>query len=107
MPYKCEKIKMPNELKRSYKLTEQDKEDIKYIRANSSLGYRKIAALFGVSKRRIQQICNPEVELRNKKRLKELQKDGRYYKKDRHREYMKSHRHYKHGLYKSGFLKEE
>lgn len=38
MPYKCEKIKMPNGLKRSYKLTEQDKEDIRYIRANSSLG---------------------------------------------------------------------
>lgn len=107
MPYKCEKIKMPNELKRSYKLTEQDKEDIKYIRANSSLGYRKIAALFGVSKRRIQQICSPELYERMKKRNRELRKDGRYYKKERHREYMKSHRHYKNGLYKAGFLKEE
>lgn len=107
MPYKCEKIRLPKELKRSYKLTEQDKQDIVYIRANSSLGYRKIAELFGVSRSRIRQICNPEVELRMKKIRMENGKDGRYYHKERHREYIKNTRHYKNELFKAGIIKEE
>ena len=53
------------------------------------------------------QICNPEIEERDKKRFKEQQKEGRFYDKEKHRNYMKKHRKYKHTLMVKGLLEDK
>ncbi len=108
MPYKSDQkgLLIPRELKRSTKLSEEDKLEILNVRRYGT-SYQKIAYLFGVSKKRIMQICKPEIEERDKKRFKEQQKEGRFYDKEKHRNYMKKHRKYKHTLMDEGLLKDK
>lgn len=106
MPYKSEQknLLIPRELKRSVKLSEQDKIEIVEIRKKTGLSYNKIAKQFDVSKTRVMQICNPEMEARHIKQYKERQKDGRYYDRTKHSEYVRKHRRYKKLLYQTGKL---
>ena len=106
MPYKSEQksVLIPRELKRCVKLSEQDKIEIVEIRRKTGLSYDKIAKQFGVSKTRVMQICNPEIEARQKKQYRERQKDGRYYNKEKHNKYVRMYRRYKHLLYQTGKL---
>ena len=99
MPYKCEQIKIAGTgFDRRIKLTDQERLDIK--NAKGVISQRKLADMYGVSKRLIQFIQSPEKLEENIKRRKERGAD--YYDKDKHRDYMRDHRQYKQGLYVQG-----
>ncbi len=106
MPYKSEKIKIEGtKLDRRRKLTEDQKAYIRWLREEEGLSQRKLAAMFGVSRRLITFILDPEKEKRSKERGKQLRKEGRYkYTKEQWAEVMKEHRHYKEQLHKDGII---
>lgn len=108
MPRKSDVIAINNPNNdRRFKLTEEDKEDIRKRYAKGDTSYSKLATEYGVSKRLIGLIIKPEKLEIMKKQFAERQKDGRYYDKDKHREYMKNHRDYKKKLYEQGLLNED
>lgn len=98
MPYKTDKqaIKDPF-LERRIKLLPCQKEMVIYW-TNLGLSQRKIAAMFGVSRRLITFIQSPEKLKRNLEAREERGGTMFYYKKDKHNEYMKTHRKYKHKI---------
>jgi hypothetical protein len=106
MPYTSEKIILPRELDRRVKLTEIDKEDIKHRHKAGEPIHAIARAYKGVcSRRMIQFVIFPE-------RLKALQEKHiaekshlKYYNKDKWRETMKEHRHYKQDLKLKGIIK--
>lgn len=107
MPYKFDKIPINNPINdKRVKLTDEDRENIREEYSSGSTSQNKLAKKYGVSKRLIQFILNPEKKEIAKKQFAERQKDGRYYDKDKHKEYMKSHRNHKKDLYNKGLLDE-
>lgn len=106
MPYKSEKIKIEGtKLDRRRKLTEDQKEYIRWLREEEKLSQRQLAAMFGVSRRLITFILDPEKERKSKARAKQLRQEGRYkYTKEQWAEVMKEHRHYKEKLHKDGII---
>ena len=70
MPYKSEKIKLPPEKDRRRKLTDDQKEQIKSIYAEGGVGTRLLAKQFGVSRKTIQLIVNPEIKRKQDERIK-------------------------------------
>lgn len=106
MPYKSEKIKLPRELKRNVKLSLEDREEIRLRRAVFGTSYNMLAKEFGVSKRLVQFICNPEKEMEAKKRLQQAKKNGKYrYSQKYHSEQVRETRRYKQNLYLQGIIK--
>jgi len=103
MPYKSDKkgVLIPRELKRNIKLSIDEREEIRLIRALHGYSYNAIARAYGVSKRLIQFICDPDKERVNRELRKKLCKDGRYYNKEYHRAQVRNTRRYKHMLYKN------
>ena len=108
MPYKSEKIVISNtKYDRRMKLTDSDKERIVQLRNEEGLSQRKLAALFGVSRRLIQFIIDPVKAAKNKERLKEAKVKGLYkYSKEEWASVQREHRRYKHKLYKEGRIHE-
>ena len=106
MPYKSEKIKIEGtKLDRRRKLTEDQKDYIRWLREEEGLSQRKLAAMFGVSRRLITYILDPEKEKKNKERIKRLKQEGRYkYTKEQWAEVMREHRHYKEKLHKDRLI---
>lgn len=98
MPYKSEKIKIAGtKYDRRVKLTELQKSE---IRENvGGLSQRKLAALYGVSRRLIVFVQYPE---RLKENVLNRQKNGgskQYYVKEKHTLAIREHRKYKQALY--------
>ena len=90
---------------RRRKLTEDQKEYIRWLREEEGLSQRKLAAMFGVSRRLITFVLDPEKEKRSKAIFKQRKKEGRYkYTKEQWAEVMKEHRHYKEQLHKDGII---
>ena len=104
MPYKSEKIKIAGTSHdRRRKLTEDQKEYIRWLREEEQLSYNQLARQFGVSKRLIIFICKPEIMEKAMERFKQYRKEGRYKPtKEEWAETMKEHRHYKEKLHKDG-----
>jgi transposase len=102
MPYKCRKKKIPKELDARRKLSNENKEQIKSL--GRQLSQRALAKLFGVSRRTIQFILDPEKLKRNKELYKERGGSMHYYTKEKHKNYIKKHRRRKHELDKQGKL---
>lgn len=95
MPYLSEKIKIKKtQFDRRCKLSEDDKKYIVVLYKTENISQRKLASMFGVSRRTIQFITDEE----KLKRHKELAKNRNYYNKEKNREYMKTHRKYKQQL---------
>lgn len=89
---------------RRQKLSEEDKDEIRRLYPQIQ-SQRKIADMFGVSRRLVTFILDPYKEQDNRQRLKERKKQG-YYKPSK-REWaatMREHRKYKHGLYVQGVI---
>lgn len=101
MPYKSEKIKLPQTKDRRRKLTDEQKEEIRLIYAEGKVGTRPLAKQFGVSRSLIQVIVNPDIAERKKQRIKEHWRDYRP-SKEEWAETMREHRHYKQALYLKG-----
>jgi|TARA_R110000772_G_scaffold68118_2_gene150881 transposase len=93
MPSKVDKIKVGRKYDRRVKLTLDQRAEIKKI--YGTLSQRKIAADYGVSRRTIQFIGDPEKHEENKRRREERGGSKIYYDKDRHNEAIKNLRGYK------------
>lgn len=106
MPYKSEKIKIEGtKLDRRRKLTEDQKDLIRWLREEEGLSQRQLAAMFDVSRRLITFILDPEKEKRNKVIQKKHKMEGRYkYTKEQWAEVMREHRLYKERLRKDGII---
>ncbi len=107
MPYISEKIKLPPQYDRRRKLTEDDKFEIVRLRKEHNLSQRTLARMFGVSRRLIIFIIDPERHERAKAQFKERRKDGRYYDRETNTIAVRNTRQYKHKLYLDGKIKEE
>ena len=108
MPFKSEKIRIAGtKHDRRRKLTEDQKDYIRWLRKEENLSQRQLAAMFGVSRRLITFILDPDKEKSNKARLKESKAKGKYkYTKENWAATMREHRHYKQQLYCDGEIKE-
>lgn len=105
MPYRSEKIKISGSLfDRRQKLTKEDKEEIRRLYPLIQ-SQRKLAEMFGVSRRLVTFILDPDKEVDNKELQKEKRKKG-YYKptKKQWADTIREHRRYKQGLYLQGVI---
>ena len=103
MPYKSEKIKIQKtKFDRRVKLTDDQRAYIRWLREEEQLSYNKLAEKFNVSKRLIQFICKPETMMKCRENFKKRRKDGRYYNKEKHAEYIRDTRKYKQQLFLEG-----
>lgn len=101
MPYKSDKLSINNEkLDKRVKLTKEQKEEIFNLYSTGNYSLNGLAKMYKVSKRTIHFIVKPEKLMVAKNQFAERQKDGRYYDKDKHSNYMKEHRKYKYNLFK-------
>ena len=108
MPRKSDTIAINNpKHDRRVKLTEEDKENIRIEYSKGDTSHNKLAVKYGVSKRLISFVLNPDKLEKAKEQFSERRKDGRYYDKDKHREATRSHRDHKKKLYKEGLLVED
>ena len=101
MPYKSEKIKLPQTKDRRRKLTDEQKEEIRLIYAEGKIGTRPLAKQFGVSRSLIQIIINPDRAEAIKQRNREHWRDYRP-NKEEWAKTIKEHRRYKQELYLKG-----
>src|SRR5690606_41899332 len=107
MPYKfeTEKLSINNpKYDKRIKLTDEDRESIRKEYATGKISQRGLAKKYNVSRRLIQFVLDPDKEKVAKQQFKERRKDGRYYNKDKHKEYMRRHRKHKKELYDKGLL---
>ena len=103
MPYKSEKIIIAkSEFDRRRKLSESDKEEIR--RLSSEYSQRYLAKMFGVSRRLIVFTIYPERLIENKKRRVERGGSKQYYDREKHNDYVKTHRQYKQKLHTNNLI---
>jgi hypothetical protein len=91
MPHKLDKKNLPRHLDRRVKLTDEQREEIR----KSSESQRVLAARFGVSRRLIGFVKNPEKRLENFERRKDRGGWKLYYDKDSHNKAIKNTREHK------------
>jgi len=104
MPYKCEKLHIPKDKDRRIKLTDEQRQEIRDSYPDFS--QRQLAKKFGVSRRLITFILDPQKLKRNIEARNLKGGSSQYYTKESQKVYIKTHRHYKHSLYKAGLLQE-
>lgn len=106
MPYifETQKLKMKKENDKRIKLTNENKQEIRKMYETGMYSQRQLASMFNVSRRSIQFAINPDNYRRNLDLLIERRKDGRYYDKEKHTEYVREYRKRKKKLYEEGEL---
>jgi hypothetical protein len=105
MPFIFDDIPINNpKYDKRVKLTDEDRENIVTDYASGLFSQRDLAKKYDVSRRLIQFTLDPEKAAVAKKQQHERQKDGRYYSKEKQREYMKKHRDHKKELWNNGLL---
>ena len=103
MPRKSDSVAIKNKsLDRRVKLTDEERIEIADAYKSGGTSYNKLAVEYGVSKRLIMFIVNPDKYEVTKKQFAERQKDGRYYDREKHNKAVKKHRDYKKELFKEG-----
>lgn len=102
MPSKVCNLRVPREVgvDRRMKLSEEQKQEIKENPEGKS--QRALAREYGVSRKSIQFILDPEKLRRSKELYMERRKDGRYYDKAKHTECTHKHRKHKEQLVREG-----
>ena len=106
MPSKLDKLPIDNpKHDKRVKLSAEDRDSIRDEYACGNISQNGLAKKYGVSKRLIQFVLNPDKQEVARKQFLERQKDGIYYSKDKHREYMRQHREHKKELYNKGLIK--
>jgi hypothetical protein len=106
MPYKSEKIRLPEALDRRRRLSDADKAEIARRYKAEGCSLQSLATEYGCSKKSVLLIVNPESKARNDQRIREHWRDyvpG----KDERNKIAREHRAYKHGLMVQGLLEEE
>lgn len=107
MPYKHEydKSKIPEKHDKRVKLTKSQKEEIYNVyNLYGAFSHRELADLYGVSRRTISFIVDPQQKQDNLDRLEERGGTKIYYDKDKHTKAMRVHRRHKHELDLQGEL---
>lgn len=102
MPYKHIALKIPERHDKRSKLTKEERERIKQLYGQVS--QRKLAKAFGVSRRLIIFIGDPEKHRKNLLARKEKGGSKAYYNKEKHTLAMRKHRRHKQELYLNGEL---
>ena len=107
MPYRSTGIIISGtQYDRRRKLTALQKAEIFHRYTTGSVSQRQLAREYGVSRRLITFIVNPESEERNKERLKENKAKGLYkYDRKKHAENTREHRRYKQRLFQEGKIR--
>lgn len=105
MPFKSEKIHIDGtQYDRRKKLNEEEKEEVRRLYPQIQ-SQRKLAEMFGVSRRLITFILDPVKEIDNKRRQKEKKVTGYVrYSKQQWAATMRDHRRYKQNLYVNGVI---
>lgn len=105
MPFKSEKIHIHGtHYDRRKKLNEEEKEEVRRLYPQIQ-SQRKLAEMFGVSRRLITFILDPVKEIDNKRRQKEKKVTGYVrYSKQQWAAIMRDHRRYKQNLYVNGVI---
>jgi orotate phosphoribosyltransferase-like protein len=91
---KIDDLRVPKGYDKRIKITPEKKEMVFSLR-EKGISQRAIAEEVGISRRSVIYILYPEKLEHSRKLYKERRKDGRYYNKEKHRIFMKSHRDYK------------
>jgi len=104
MPYKCEKDHIPVELKRSAKITPEDKVEMQLIYKLGGISYRELGEQFGVSKSMAIYAVNPDRQKKNYALRVARGGSKQYYNKDTHTKAVREHRRYKQQLHLEGKL---
>ncbi len=102
MPFASEKKLIPRELDRRVKLTDAERSEI--VRLGPTMSQRALAKAFGVSRRLITFILDPEKLKQNVERRAERGGSKQYYDRAHHATAMRMHRRHKHGLDLAGKL---
>jgi transposase InsO family protein len=103
MPRKTDSIPINNELlDRRVKLTKAQKAEIFMNR--DGLSQRGLARLYGVSRRTIQFILDPEKKVRDLANRKARGGSKIYYDREKHTKAIREHRDYKKSLNEKGLL---
>lgn len=105
LPYKSERMKLPENLDRRRKLTNEQKEIIKHKYATGSYSLQKLANEYMVSKKTILLIVNPESKRKNDQHIKDHWREYNCTGEERNK-IMTEFRHRKQQLYLEGKLKE-
>ena len=95
MPYKTEKIKLPQELDRRRKLSDEQKDEIRHKYSTGLYSLNGLAREYGVTKKTILIIVNPESKRKNDEYIKAHWKDYAVSKEERNA-IAREHRAYKH-----------
>lgn len=106
MPYKSEIIPISGtENDRRIRLNDEQRSEIKTLYKEESISTRKLAAMYGVSRRTITFILDPNKASIASEQFKRRRKDGRYKpSKEKRAKVMREHRNHKQALYKQGKL---
>ena len=99
MPYKAEKKRLPPELDRRRKLSDEQKDEIKHKYSTGLYSLNKLADEYSVSKKTVLLIVNPESKRKNDERIKDHWRDYVPSKEERNA-IMREHRAYKHKVLK-------
>lgn len=86
------KLTPEQDKRRKLSATEHEYIRKRYADRGRPISHRQLAREYGVSKRLIQFILNPEKQAIAKRQFRERQKTGIYYSKEKQREYMRTHR---------------
>lgn len=104
MPYKHTEKLIPTKLKRSAKLTPDQKEEMRKMYNMGGWSYSKLGAEFGVSKSTAIYAVNPERQKHNYALRVARGGSKQYYNKEKSTIATREHRQYKQELYLKGEL---
>lgn len=98
------RIEYQEGLDRRIKLTAKQREAIRHAYATEKPkpSTRRLADRYGVSRRTIQFVINPDDYEKQKARARERRKDGRYYNREKSRASMQETRDHKRELLRDG-----
>lgn len=99
MPYKAEKKRLPPELDRRRKLSDEQKDEIVHKYSTGLYSLNGLAKEYNVSKKTVLLIVNPESKRKNDNRIKDHWRDYVPSKEERNA-IMREHRAYKHKVLK-------
>ena len=97
-------LHIPKKYDRRIRLTDEDKKDIAEAYSSGGTSYNKLAKEYGVSKRTIYWVVNPDKQKENYELRKAKGGSKQYYDRDKHTQSMRNHREYKKELLKEGKL---
>ncbi|MCK5806411.1 MAG: hypothetical protein KAI66_26500 [Lentisphaeria bacterium] len=109
MPYRFQTsgLTIPRKFDARVKLTSSDKELMRALRVSEGLSQRQLALMFGVSRRLVTFVLDPDKLIANKAARAARGGTASYYDKEKHAAYTRKHRRGKQKLALAGLLEGE